>query len=62
MAKKQGFRIGIYWEEFGTVEEGGMNDDRSIVVAEKPTKRTMDRIEKALTEILTTPKPRRKRR
>lgn len=50
MAK--GFRIEVFWEETGTVNEGGMEDGRQIQIKRKPTKREMTKIEKQLGELL----------
>lgn len=51
MAKK-GFRIEVFWEETGTVNEGGMEDGRQIVIERRPTKQEMTRIEAALEDLL----------
>lgn len=54
MAKKEktGYRLSLFWEEFGTLNEGGMEDVRDIQLATKPTKEQMDLIERLLIEAL----------
>ena len=46
------YRIEFYWEERGTVEQGGMNDCRYHSIKRKPTKREMTKIERGLRAIL----------
>jgi len=50
--ERKGYRIEVYWEEFGTVKEGGMEDCRYHEVTRKPTKRDMTRLEKVLAREL----------
>lgn len=54
MAKKvrTGYRLSVFWEEFGTLNEGGMEDVRDIELASKPDKKEMDLIVRLLTEAL----------
>jgi hypothetical protein len=49
---RTGYRLSIFWEEFGTLNEGGMEDTRDIELISKPTKKEMDLIERLLTEAL----------
>lgn len=49
---RSGYRLSIFWEEFGTLNEGGIEDLRDIQLASKPTKKEMDLIERLLTEAL----------
>jgi len=49
---RTGFRVEVYWEEFGTTAEGTMEDCRHHEIKRKPTKREMAKIEKGLAEIL----------
>lgn len=49
---RTGFRVEVYWEEFGTVNEGSMEDPRFHEVKRKPTKRDMAKIEKGLEKLL----------
>lgn len=51
---RKGYRIEIFWEEFGTTAEGTMNDCRYHEVLRKPTKRDMTKIEKELERILAS--------
>jgi hypothetical protein len=50
--QRKGYRISIFWEEFGTLNEGGIEDIRNIEIASKPSKKEMDLIERLLTEAL----------
>jgi hypothetical protein len=47
-----GFRVSVYWEEFGTVEEGGMNDEQTTTVKRKPTSQEMREIKRAIQKKL----------
>lgn len=49
---RTGYRLSLFWEEFGTLNEGGMEDVRDIELVQKPTKKEMDLIEKFVTEFL----------
>lgn len=49
---KTGYRLSIFWEEFGTLEEGGMEDGRDIELSIRPTEKQMDLIENLVTEAL----------
>lgn len=49
---KTGYRLSIFWEEFGTTKEGGIEDVRDIELSSKPNKNQMDLIERLLTEAL----------
>lgn len=51
-SKRQGFRIEIYWEEFGNAAEGGMEDRRYHEIVHAPTPAQMNVIEHRLKEIL----------
>jgi hypothetical protein len=50
--KRTGFRVEVYWEEFGTTAEGTMEDPRYHEVSRRPSAREMTKIEKGLAEIL----------
>ena len=45
---RTGFKIEVYWGQFGTIDEGSMYDPRYHEVKRKPTAREMNRIEKWL--------------
>lgn len=45
---RSGWTIEVYWEEFGTPDEGTMHDRRYHEVRRKPTAREMTCIEKAI--------------
>ncbi len=49
---RQGFRVSVYWEEFGTVNEGGIEDERYREVVRKPTAADMTWIERSLEKTL----------
>lgn len=51
-SKRQGFRIEIYWEEFGTMAEGGMEDRRHHEILRPPTEGEMLWIERRLRKTL----------
>lgn len=42
----------MYWEEFGTLKEGSMFDERCITIKRKPTGPEMTQIEKAIEQKL----------
>lgn len=48
----KGFRVSVYWEEVGTIQEGGMNDERQLTVTRKPTGPEMTKIENAVEQKL----------
>ena len=52
--KKQrtGFRVEIFWEEFGTTAEGSMEDCRHHEIHREPTDAEMTEIENGLRELL----------
>lgn len=47
--KEPGFRISLFWEQTGGLEEGGMEDVRDIRIARKPTVHEMNLIELGVT-------------
>ena len=49
---RTGYRVEVYWEEFGTLNEGGMMDCRNTELTRKPTKREMTKIKAALSVVL----------
>lgn len=49
---KAGYRVSVYWEEFGTTAEGSMEGERTVVVARRPSGREMAFIERGLKRIL----------
>lgn len=52
MTTKASYRISIFWEEIGTVNEGGMEGERDIDITRKPTKVDMVKIEIAMRKVL----------
>lgn len=50
---RSGHRLEVYWEEFGTMDEGSMKDRRYHEIARAPTRREMTRVEKGLAELLS---------
>ncbi len=51
---RHGWRVEVFWEEFGTVNEGGMEDGRYHEVIRKPTAADMNWIEASLKKILVS--------
>lgn len=49
---RSGFRVEVFWEEFGTLKEGSMEDCRQLEVNRKPTKYDMAKIEAGLRKVL----------
>jgi hypothetical protein len=54
--KPRCYRIGIYWTEVGTVNEGGMEDEQSVEVDVRPTPRLMGLLQTLVQAMLTATK------
>lgn len=49
---RTGYRIEMFWEEFGTINEGGMEDGRTVEVTRKPSQAEMNNLERWLHKAL----------